>query len=561
MKFKLNFKRKVLKPAPKNAWPAGWLVLTAIVLLAAFLRLWGLATYPAGLNADEAALGYNAYSLLSTGKDEFGSPWPIHFTSFGDYKPGLYVYLSMPFIRILGLNVWGVRLPSAILGAASVFLIYFLVKKLLKEERVGLIAAFFLAISPWHFHFSRGGWETNLATFLILSGVYSFIRGLENSKFFLFSILFFILSLYSYHSARIVVPLLGLGLLFFYKDQVFRKENFNYLVFSGVIGLIFLIPLAISFFGPAGVSRFSGVGLFADVGPIWRVNELRGDHGITTATLVRIFHNKVLAYSANFLANWAKHFDGQFLFITGDVIERNRVPDTGLMHLFEIPVVILGLYWTLTRKPEGWRFILFWLAVAPAAAAFTFQSPHALRANNMIIPLTVISAAGFYQLVIYLKKLPRLLPVTCCLLLVAVILWSVGLWAHQYFVHYPRSLPAAWEYGFDQVVSFVKENENRYQGVYVTESYDQPYILFLFYLQYPPAVFQKEAKLTARDRFGFSTVADFGKFHFRPIEWEKMEGANNILVIGTDEEIPESATIVKNIYFRNGTIAFQIAEK
>ncbi|MBU1127337.1 hypothetical protein KKF11_03250, partial [Patescibacteria group bacterium] len=64
------------------------ILLVLILLLAAALRLWGLNHYPVGLNADEAAIGYNAYSLIETGLDEHGNAWPIHFKSFGDYKPG-----------------------------------------------------------------------------------------------------------------------------------------------------------------------------------------------------------------------------------------------------------------------------------------------------------------------------------------------------------------------------------------------------------------------------------------------------------------------------------------
>src|SRR3989344_9236296 len=163
-------------------------LLVIVILLAAFLRLYKLGSYPA-LNADEAAIGYNAYSLLQTCKDEHGNAWPIHFQSFNDYKPGLYFYLVMPFVKILGLNEWSVRLPNAIVGIATVYLIYIFVVELFKKESTGngeqfnepllaLISAFMLAVSPWHLHFSRGGWEANVATFLMLLGTYLLVRAL-----------------------------------------------------------------------------------------------------------------------------------------------------------------------------------------------------------------------------------------------------------------------------------------------------------------------------------------------------------------------------------------------
>src|SRR3990167_10378583 len=102
------------------------ILLIAILLLAALLRFWKLNDYPA-LNADESAIGYNAYSLIQTGMDEHGNSWPIHFQSFNDYKPGLYFYLVLPLVKILGLNAWAVRIPGAILGVLTVLAVYLLV--------------------------------------------------------------------------------------------------------------------------------------------------------------------------------------------------------------------------------------------------------------------------------------------------------------------------------------------------------------------------------------------------------------------------------------------------
>src|SRR3990170_7487222 len=104
------------------------ILLVAVLLLATLLRFWRLGDYPA-LNADEAAIGYNAYSLIQTGMDEHGNSWPIHFQSFNDYKPGLYFYLVLPFVKFSGLNEWAVRIPGAFLGVATVYLIYLLVKE------------------------------------------------------------------------------------------------------------------------------------------------------------------------------------------------------------------------------------------------------------------------------------------------------------------------------------------------------------------------------------------------------------------------------------------------
>src|SRR6266404_9311757 len=92
-----------------------YITLGIIVLLAVLLRLWQLGNVPPSPDWDEAALGYNAYSIMHTGRDEYGKFLPVVLRSFDDYKPALYAYLTIPAISVFGLDTFAVRLPSAVL--------------------------------------------------------------------------------------------------------------------------------------------------------------------------------------------------------------------------------------------------------------------------------------------------------------------------------------------------------------------------------------------------------------------------------------------------------------
>lgn len=537
------------------------IIILFIVILAAVLRLWGLDQYPAGLNADEAAIGYNDYSLLSTGKDEHGNTWPLHFESFGDYKPGGYFYLVLPFIKLMGLNILAVRLPSAILGIISVLGVMLLVKELIKNNSLGnrysLASGFFLAISPWHLQFSRGGWEVNASAAFLVLGLWLFLIGLKKPRYFIPSIILLVFSMYTYHSMRIIVPLLGLVLLWKEKKQLVK--DFKWVWISAILGFILLLPLGISFLSSAGTSRFSGVGFLSQSGPEWRANELRSQHSNPNNFMVRLLHNKLITYSLNLIQNYTDHFQGNFIFISGDVIERSRVPDTGQMYLFDILLVPLGVYFLIKNRPDNWQIVFLWLAVAPIAAALTFQTPHSLRAQNMVIPLVILSSFGFIGLLDWLKN-KRILVILLYCYIVILLPWSVIRYLHEYYIHYPQKYPAAWEYGFKDLAAYLKPIENNYEKIYVTDKYDQPYILLLFYLKYPPSIFQKEVILTPRDKFGFSTVKDFGRYHFDPIDWSSLKEEKNILIVGTEEEIPSDAPVIKTIYFPNNKPAFEIVK-
>ena len=545
------------------------ILLALIVFFAFCLRFWQIGQFPAGLNADEASYGYNAYSLIMTGKDEHGEGWPIHLKSFADYKPAGTAYILIPFIKIFGLNVEAIRLPSALAGALSVLLVFLLVQELFASAYLSLTSSFFLAISPWHIHFSRGAWETNLATTFILFGLWLFLKGLKNPKFFVFSILSLVSSMYTYHTPRVILPLLGVFLVIFYRKELFKhfppKADppwvEKWVLISGIIGIILIMPLALSFLGPAGSARFSGVSIFSDTGPFWEVNRSRGEHLDPNSLVVRLLHNRPIAYTCKFLENYLDHFDGVFLFLLGDRIKRSNSPDMGEMYLFDLIFLSAGFYFFFKKRPENWSLPFAWLVLAPVTAALTFQTPNALRANNMVIPLIIISSYGFYRLVVLVKnKFPKFLYVISCTLLALLIFWNTAYYLHQYFIHYPKTYPEAWEYGIEELVDYLWPIRNDYSKVYVTEEYDQPYIIFLFYLKYPPEKFQKEVILTQRDKFGFSTVRDLDKFHFENITWSKLENEKDILVCGTDEEIPEKAVIIKEIDFKNGEPAFQCAE-
>jgi 4-amino-4-deoxy-L-arabinose transferase-like glycosyltransferase len=537
------------------------IILLIIIIMAGFVRIINLDNFPQGLNADEAAIGYNAYSLLQTGMDEHGNVWPLNFKSFGDYKPGGYFYLVLPFVKLMGLTEMAVRLPSALCGVLAVFLIFLLVKELFKNEYLALIASLFLTFSPWHIHFSRGGWEANLATTLLLLGAWLFVKGASNNKYYLFSALSFIFSMYSYHSARVIAPLLGIVLVFSYfgETKAFIKTKMFKITF--ILSLIILIPLIYSFASPALSSRFSGVGFTADSGPLWRINELRGQHASWNSISVVFFHNKIVAYGTSLLTKYFDHFQGNFLFIVGDVIQRNRIPEFGQMYLFDILFFFSGLYFFLKNRPKNWGVIFLWLAIAPAASALTYQTPNAIRANNMVIPLIIISAYGCYSLWFLIKEnFPKILLITYSLLLITFMFWNISRYFHQYFIHYPKTYPSAWEYGFKDLVNYLGPIEKDYDKIYVTDKYDQPYILFLFYLKYPPSQFQEEVVLTPRDFYGFATVKDFGKYHFDAIDWNLLKDESNVLVVGTSEEIPKDAHIIKTIYLPNGKPAFEVAK-
>jgi hypothetical protein len=328
-----------------------------------------------------------------------------------------------------------------------------------------------------------------------------------------------------------------------------------------------MIPLIKDLSTPGALSRVAGVGLFADLGPINRIDEQRGEYGNPNNVIGKLLHNKAVNYGLEFAENWASHFQGEFLFFTGDGIQRDQVPETGEMYLIDIvflAVGFIGITKAINRgtddEKRSWILIISWLLFAPIASALTFQAPNAVRAQNMVIPLIIVDAYGLFMIFKWISGIRlKKLAFSFYLLILLLVSWNFARYLHMYWVHMAKEYPFSSQYGVKELVSYVSQNQSKYQNIFVTDRYDQPYILFLFYMKYPPQEFQFRHVLTTRDEYGFSTVADFDKYHFGPIDLTSIQNVySNSLIIGTPQEISSSANIVKKIYGTNGYEYFDI---
>ena len=201
---------------------------------------------------------------MKTGKDEWRESFPIHFKAYGEYKLPVQIYLSIPGIYFFGLNELGIRITPVIYGTLTVLVMFFLGRALFQNELAGLASAFLLGISPWHIHLTRASFESSLATFWVSLGIWFFIKGFKDQKWFVISMIPFVLSIFTYNSARIFTPLFLLAVLVIYRKKLLEfKKKLNHalwltLVFTG------LLAVAIFIFRNIIVDAIFKVGQFKD---------------------------------------------------------------------------------------------------------------------------------------------------------------------------------------------------------------------------------------------------------------------------------------------------------
>ena len=500
-------------------------LLVFIVALAFVLRIYKLADYPVSLSWDEVAIGYNAFSIAQTGADEYGHRWPLLFQSFNDYKLPGYIYLDALFIKFLGLSEFSTRLPSALFGTLAVIIIYFLVKELSKnfnsQLSVAHLAALMLAISPWHLQLSRAAFEANLAQTFVLAGITLLFYGLKNKLAAFISVPTLGASLYFYYSPRIFMPLILLIFILIFKKKI--TANFKQYLWGMILAIILIIPITTQILSPQGLKRVEEVSIFADKSKIVDYVDPRAQ---SPSPFSAIFLNRRIPIVFESLHNYFAHLSFGFLFFGDDPNPRHRSSFHGNFYLFEIPLILAGLWFIAKTQDKKLKyFLLAWILVAPIPAAFAQEAPHGLRAANLLPPLIIASAAGLHSLLSGRLKL--------AMIMIALILFANYLFS--YYQVYPRQNSTAWAYGYRQMIRQIQEIEGQYDRIIITGHYWKPYIFYLFYDKFDPRLYQLTSSQATIGQFRFGTTSWDSGEDLNDKSIQSLKGSKTLLVISLSE--------------------------
>ena len=400
--------------------------LSVILLCSFFLNFYKLDSIPSGLYVDEALSGYNAYSILHTGKDEYGKNWPILFRFFGSYSPPLYTYLTIPVLAINGLSVFSTRLLSAIAGVLPVFIVFNLLKDLgfFKHKLTPYLGALLMAISPWNILFARAGYEIYLGFCLFTLGVYFTWKGIKTSIYLIPGFTLLSLSTYAAHTERFLAPIFVLGFLILFRKKLvsltppsqgsqsltlewidlfskprsprrcaahllgvltrfFTPKN-KYLLISLALALLIQIPHLTILFTPA----------------MWQKQEIFFSQGIIEQA--NQYFNWLpqpiawtLALLRKFSAQYITYFSPRSLFFLPDPDPQRSIPDLSVFYPWMVIPYLIGLYllWE-NRKKAVYKFIILLLMLTPLPAALTNDPFSTQRALPLLLPMIMVISIG-----------------------------------------------------------------------------------------------------------------------------------------------------------------------
>lgn len=506
-----------------------------ILLLAVILRFWQLGKFPPALTWDEAAIGYNAYGILTVHRDEWLSRMPLTFRSFGDYKSPLGIYMTAASEAVFGVNEFAVRFPVTASGVLLVAATYFLTRELVERyggenwQRfstiVALAAMFFIAVSPWALHFSMIAFESTIAANLAAWGVVFFWWRRRSSLWLLASGTSFALSLYAYHSAKIVVPLLIL-LLLWLERRMWRK-NWKSLVIFFVTCLIVGGPLVyISLFGKAS-DRFVGTSVIFNADKKLKpVGEIAG------------------ILSRNFMA----HLSPAYLLGGAETNYRQSNMKDGILYPLEAALIVMALVFMVKEKSLrtfGWVVLVIGFSILPATLGA--DVPHANRAALGMPWFQILAAIGLLPILPKMESAAKNSKYIFAGGLIGVTLLSLGLHLkHDADVYATSTALVDMQYGYKEAVLLARKYESQVSKVYFSNRYQQAYIFILFYKQMSPIEYRGGGLANY-------VISD------RPFNDAK--GQANVLVIGTPEEVPDTVGRLAEIKYPDGKVAFRVTKQ
>jgi len=508
-----------------------WTVLI-ILLLATVLRFYKLGAVPHGMTWDEAAIGYNGYAIFTTRRDEWLKKLPISFWSFGDYKAPLAIYLNGFFTFIFGMNLFGVRFPFALFGVLAVLGLMLLVKALFKQagEKEELanfwsvVTGGLMMFSPWHLHYSRTGFESGFALGFLIWGLFFWLKFWANIKakknyWLILFTLAFVAAVYSYHSAKLVIPLVGLWLVWQKKAELL---NFwQKLIAPVILGLVSLAPFVYDSLFGKGLER-AGTLIFSQ--------------GLSFFELIKVITMQTFS-----------HLTPQFLFFGQTTTLRHGDGRWGVLFLTTGLVALLALFNWLNKREQLTNFALTLIILGLLPAILGTEVPHSNRGILAMPGFLLLATLGLKQLLTF--KFKNKMKIFLMFVTAHLILFSSYL--VNYYTNFARASAADFQDGyldaFEFVIPYEKMTDNKkpVEKIIFTTDYGQPYIYALFARKTNPIWYQGGSLI----KYEFKDKVTIGD----------LERENTIVVASeTDDLLSKNDQADKIIYGSDGSERFRI---
>ncbi|HUC95016.1 MAG TPA: glycosyltransferase family 39 protein [Candidatus Saccharimonadales bacterium] len=531
------------------------LVVFLITFFGGFLRFYKITQNPPSLNGDELSFGYAAYSILKTGKDEYGVRLPLVFKSVGDYKNPVLGYLLILPVKIFGLTDFAVRFPNALVGTFSIPIFFLFLLDIFKKKKIAYIGSLFLAINPLDVYFSRVAYESLIAGLFIIFAIWAFMKLLDGKKLWAFvSAFFFTLTMYTAPAPRLFVPVFVFAALLISIPTL--KKNWKVFTIFIITCLVLGLPMVYTTLFLGSGTRFNMVFLTHDIDFIRHIL-LKYFDSFKDIPLLFFF----------WIERYINYFQPDFIFSNALHMTTLDSFGLGLLYLFDIPLLATGIFAFIKKQIPHKNIFVIWLLTGIVPDSITNNLQQGGRLIHIVPVIIIITTLGLLECVKWFNSLKSLF--LRILIAGAYFSFVILILIHAFLVfsvHFPNEKSESYDEGLKQVSLYISEHQSQYKeiiidtrhGVDAPSLISNPFLYLNFYLKYDPATYQTEPKISGTSS---NPYYHYNKYTFTYINWPVDSKKTDTLFIGSPWSFPsdlQGVKILDTIYLTNGHIAYYI---
>ncbi len=199
-----------------------------------------------GHNCDEVMTSLNAFSLADRLTDINGERLPVYFDTWaiGGQSP-FATYISALSVKILGNNLFAVRLPALIFSILGFIALYFFAKEVFNDDKYRFALVGLGAVSPWMIFSAGYVLDCNYLGHILMFAMLFFVKAVKTNKtsFYITSCFFFSLCFYCYIASILFIPFILIAL---YLTLIIKKKiSFKNLTLSVIAVTIIALPFIV----------------------------------------------------------------------------------------------------------------------------------------------------------------------------------------------------------------------------------------------------------------------------------------------------------------------------
>ena len=484
-----------------------YIILAVVIFIFAIaIRIINYPNAISDINCDEAMTAINAKSISETGKDIYGTSYPVYFEGWlTGGQSAFATYMMALFIKVLGFSTLAIRLPILIMTIVSMFFMLLLVEKIFDNKYIALITILLVAINPWSIVQSQWVLDCNFFPHMLIISIYLLVIGIKDKKnsFLYGSMISFALTLYTYGIALYIVLLF----LFFTCIYLLVKKEVTLLQILICVLIFGIVTTPIILMSVVNVFNLPTI-------KIGKLTVQNFEYFTRTSDMLIFSEDKLQTFQKNSECLW------DLLIKQNDKLIWNSFPSYGTIYLISMLFVTCGIIATLIyyfKSEEQGNFLSIILIIALLVCllcGILINEININRLNAIWYILLIFNAIGIYELV----KIIKFKKIT---VLIIVFLYSFNFasFIKYYYKNGCKEIADSytWSRGLIDAVKYVNEDENINkivisQNTYNTDKRD-------IFIRYATKNEQVE-KIKKEDFFTFHTKGQIAKMNYSTKEKE-----------------------------------------